>query len=181
MDNDRYYVMGQMVEAVALLTASPKVNTLLPEIRSNLVMATKDAVTPEDIAGIPGRLTAVFGRITAPSYPAWGASKYTALILLEVRKIRPEIRAAMEIKYDPKLVHLMQSHNISIARLDIREGDSLDAILKECMHEGILPDLFYTEGGFAREGAIIITGIDAVTVAKLVVQIADWSAESCQS
>jgi hydroxymethylpyrimidine/phosphomethylpyrimidine kinase len=177
MDNDRYYVMGQMVEAVALLTASPNTHTLLPEIRSNLVMATKDARTPEDIAGIPGRLTAVFGRITAPAYPAWGASKYTALILLEVRKIRPEIRAAMEIKYDPKLVHLMQSHNISIARLDIHEGDSLDAILKECMHEGILPDLFYSEGGFAREGAIIVTGIDAISVAKLVVQIADWAAK----
>ena len=174
MDNDRYYVMGQMVEAVALLTASPNTHTLLPEIRSNLVMATRDAITPEDIAGIPGRLTAVFGRITAPAYPTWGASKYTALILLDVRKIKPEIRAAMEIKYDPKLVDRIQSHGISIAHLEIREGDTLDSILKRCMHEGILPDLFYTEGGFAREGAIIITGIDAVAVAKLVVQIADW-------
>jgi len=174
MDNDRYYVMGQMVEAVALLTASPNTHSLLPEIRSNLVMATRDAITPEDLAGIPGRLTAVFGRITAPAYPAWGASKYTALILLDVRKIKSEIRAAMEIKYDPKLVDLIQSHGISIAHLEIREGDTLDSILKRCMHEGILPDLFYTEGGFAREGAIIITGIDAVAVAKLVVQIADW-------
>jgi predicted fused transcriptional regulator/phosphomethylpyrimidine kinase len=175
MDNDRYYVMGQMVEAIALLTASPNTYSLLPEIRSNLVMATKDAITPEDITGIPGRLTAVFGKITAPAYPAWGASKYTAMILLEVRKIKPDICAAMEIRYDPKLVHLILSHNISIARLDIREGDSLDAILKECIHEGILPDLFYSEGGFAREGAIIITGIDAVTVAELVVKIAEWA------
>jgi predicted fused transcriptional regulator/phosphomethylpyrimidine kinase len=43
------------------------------------------------------------------------------------------------------------------------------------MHEGILPELFYSEGGFAREGAIIITGVDAMEVAKLVVQIADWA------
>lgn len=178
MDNDRYYVMGQMVEAVALLTASPKTYTLLPEIRSNLVMAAKDAKTPGDIAGIPGRLTAVFGRITAPAYPAWGASKYTALILLEVRKITPEIRAAMEIKYDPKLVDLIQDHGISIAHLEIREGDALDTILKRCMHEGILPNMFYTEGGFAREGAIIITGIDAMEVANLVIRIADWTCTS---
>ena len=152
MDNDRYYVMGQMVEAVALLTASPNIHTLLPEIRSNLVMATRDARTSEDIAGIPGRLTAVFERITAPAYPAWGASKYTAMILLEVRKIKPEIRAAMEIKYDPRLVDVIQSHGISISHLEIREGDTLDTILKRCMHEGVLPNLFYTEGGFAREG-----------------------------
>ena len=44
MENDRYYVMGQMVEAVALLAASGKMHTLLPEIRSNLVMALRDAV-----------------------------------------------------------------------------------------------------------------------------------------
>jgi predicted fused transcriptional regulator/phosphomethylpyrimidine kinase len=43
------------------------------------------------------------------------------------------------------------------------------------MHAGTLPDLFYTEGGFAREGAIIVTGIDAMEVAKLVIQIADWT------
>jgi hydroxymethylpyrimidine/phosphomethylpyrimidine kinase len=175
MENDRYYVMGQMVEAVALLTASQKAYTLLPEIRSNLVMAAKDARTPEDIAGIPGRLTAVFGRITAPAYPAWGASKYTALILLEVRKIKPEIRAAMEIRYDPKLVALIQSHGISIAHLEIHDGDTGESILKRRMHAGTLPDLFYTEGGFAREGAIIVTGIDAMEVAKLVIQIADWT------
>lgn len=175
MNDDRYYVMGQMVEAVALLSSSPCTYALLPEIRSNLVMATKDAKTPDDIAGIPGRLTAVFGKITAPAYPAWGASKYTALILLEVRKIKPEIRSAMEIKYDPELVELIQGHGISIAHLEIKEGDTLDTILNRCMHEGILPDLFYTEGGFAREGAIIITGSDAVEVAKLVVMIADWA------
>jgi len=180
-DDDRYYVMGQMVEAVALLTASPKTHALLPEIRSNLVMAAKEARTPADIAGIPGRLTAVSGRITAPAYPAWGASKYTALILLEVRKITPKIRAAMEIKYDPKLVGLIQDHGISIARLEIREGDTLDTILRRCMHEGILPHVFYTEGGFAREGAIIITGIDAMEVAKLVVQIADWADQTKKS
>jgi predicted fused transcriptional regulator/phosphomethylpyrimidine kinase len=81
----------------------------------------------------------------------------------------------MEIKYDPKLVELIQGHGISIAHLEIREGDTLDTILNRCMHEGILPDLFYTEGGFAREGAIIITGIDAVSVAELAVMIADWA------
>ena len=81
----------------------------------------------------------------------------------------------MEIKYDPKLVDLIKGHGISIAHLEIREGDTLDTILKRCMNEGILPNIFYTEGGFAREGAIIITGIDAMEVAKLVVQIADWA------
>lgn len=173
MENDRYFVMGQMVEAVALLAASPKMHTLLPEIRSNLVMAAQDAKTPHDVAGVPGRLTAVSGRITAPAYPAWGASFYTALILLEVRKIRPEIRSAMEIRYAPELVDRIRKQGMAIERLDIREGDPLDIVLKRTMHAGRLADLLYTEGGFAREGAVIITGRDAVMVAETAVRIAD--------
>ena len=172
MENDRFYVMGQMVEAVAVLTASEKMHTLLPEIRSNLVMAAEYARTPEDVAGIPGRLTSVFGKITAPAYPAWGASIYTALILLEARKIRPEIRSAMEIRYTPELVDRIEKQGIPIAHLDIRQGDTLESILKRTTHKGSLADLFYTEGGFAREGAIIITGKDAVTVAQLAIRIA---------
>jgi predicted fused transcriptional regulator/phosphomethylpyrimidine kinase len=172
MEHDRYHVMGQMVEAVALLASSERMHTLLPEIRSNLVMALEDAAGPEDIAGIPGRLTAVAGRITAPAYPAWGASRYTALILLEVRKLEPGVRSAMEIRYAPDLVERIKGLGMSIARLDIREGDSLGAILGRTMTGGKLPDLFFTEGGFAREGAIVITGRDAVEVAGMAVKIA---------
>jgi len=173
VENDRYCVMGQMVEAVSLLAASGKMHTLLPEIRSNLVMALRDAKTPDDVAGIPGRLTAVAGRITAPAYPAWGASFYTALILLEVRRIRPEIRSAMEIRYTPEIVERITRLGMRIARLDIREGDPLDIILKKTMCEGSLADLLYTEGGFAREGAVIITGAGAVAVARTAVRIAE--------
>jgi hydroxymethylpyrimidine/phosphomethylpyrimidine kinase len=172
MENDRYYVMGHMVEAVALLSSSEKMHTLLPEIRSNLVMAALDARTPDDIAGIPGRLTAVFGSITAPAYPSWGASKYTALILLEIRKLKPEVRSAMEIRYTPEIVKRIEELGMSIAHLDIREGDTLDEIFRRTMHDGVLPDLFYTEGGFSREGVVIITGIDAVEVARTAVKIA---------
>ena len=173
MENDRYYVMGQMVEAVAILAASGRMHTLLPEIRSNLVMAAHDAKTPDEVAGIPGRLTAVSGRITAPAYPAWSASFYTALILLEVRKIRPEIRSAMEVRYSPEIVDRIRNLGMRAARLEIREGDPFDIILKRSMHEGVLADLLYTEGGFAREGAVIITGTDAVTVARTAARIAE--------
>jgi len=135
-------------------------------------MALKDARTLEDVAGIPGRLTAVFGRITAHAYTAWGASFYTALILLEARKIRPEIRSAMEIKYSPELVGRIEKLGIPIARLDIHEGDELGTILNSAVQGGNLADLFYTESDFAREGAIIITGRDAVEVAGIAVRLA---------
>ncbi len=170
---DHYYVLGQMVEAVHILADSSSVHRLLPEIRSNLVMALDGARNIQEVAGIPGRLTHVFGKITAPAYPAWGASLYTATILLEIMKLDSSRRAAMEIKYSDERVLLIRDSGISICHLKIDEKSSLQEMLNNCMVEGSLPDAFYTVGGFAREGAIIITGGDAVEVAERIVQIAD--------
>lgn len=172
MKNDRYRVMGQMVEAVALLSSSENMHKLLPEIRSNLVMAVPDAQTTDDVAGIPGRLTAVSGRIMAPAYPSWGASKYTALSLLMIRKLKPEVHSAMEIRYAQEIVKRIEKLGMNIARLDIREENVPDDPFRRTMDNGILPGLFYTEGGYSREGVVIITGIDAVEVARTAVKIA---------
>ena len=171
---DHYYVLGQLVQGVHILVASSKVYRLLPEIRSNLVMALANATSIQEVAGIPGRLTHVFGRITAPAYPAWGASLYTASILLEIMKLDSTRRSAMEIRYSPETVELMGDNGISICDLNIDEKSTIEEMLASCIVDGQLSEAFYTEGGFAREGAIIITGSDAVGVAERVVQIAEF-------
>ncbi|HHW40661.1 MAG TPA: hypothetical protein GXX19_05855 [Syntrophomonadaceae bacterium] len=156
-----------------MLAKAEKVYLLLPEIRSNIVMAKEGAQKTDDIAGIPGRLTEVFGRITAPAYPAWGASRYTARILMAVMQFDPSRRAAMEIRYSEELVGLIKREGIDIERLDVRPGKTLTDTLREYMKDGKLPTAFFTEGGFAREGAIIITGQNAVEVVKIVIKIAE--------
>jgi hydroxymethylpyrimidine/phosphomethylpyrimidine kinase len=174
METDRYYVLGQLVTAVNMLRESATAYRLLPEIRSNPVMACEHAESINDIAGIPGRLTEVFGRITACAYPAWGASRFTAAILLAVRRIRPSARAAMEIRYHSDIVNIISGMGHNAARMDIQPGSTLDEVLGRCAQKsGELPGILYTEGGFAREGAIIITGESAVQVAETVIAVAD--------
>ncbi len=161
------------MEAVGQLADCPEAAKLLPEIRSNLVMARADAKNISEIAGIPGRLTEVFGRITAAAYPAWGASKNTAKILLAVMKLDPSRRAAMEIKYSDHLIEIIQAHGIKTALLP-SGCESLDQTIYSCMIDQQLPSVFYTAGGWAREGAIIITTVDAVEIAHMVSNIAAW-------
>jgi hypothetical protein len=136
-------------------------------------MAMPGAQNAQDVAGIPGRLTEVFGRITAAAYPAWGASRFTSRILLTIMKYDPGRLAAMEIKFTSELVDLIRNDGISIRHIEVAKGKTLDDTFKEIVTESGLPTVFYTEGGFAREGAIIITGKDAVAVAKIVLRIAD--------
>ena len=79
----------------------------------------------------------------------------------------------MEIRYSEELVGLIKREGIDIERLDVRPGKTLTDTLREYMKDGKLPTAFFTEGGFAREGAIIITGQNAVEVVKIVIKIAE--------
>jgi len=170
---DRYYVLGQLVRAVTMLSEASDVAALLPEVRSNLVMAVQGAKSVEEVAGIPGRLTAILGKIIAPGYPAWGASINTSRILLAMMEYDPVRRATMELRYSEELVNLLQSKGLSPSHLTF-ENWSLHEMLAASMKNGVLPTVFYTEGGFAREGAVILTGNSAVEVAGLVRDIAGW-------
>jgi predicted fused transcriptional regulator/phosphomethylpyrimidine kinase len=169
---DHYYVLGQIVEAVNMLSKAPKAYALLPEVRSNLIMATSNAVNIEDIAGIPGRLTEVFGNITAPAYPNWAASRNTARILLAFRKYSPDCRAMMEIKYNQAILETVKTLIPNTVALDF-DGGPLDQILGRLFKNSNKPEVLYTTGGMAREGAIIITGSTAVEVAKKVITISE--------
>jgi len=171
-DVDRYYVLGQLVEGVRMLSESENAYKLLMEVRSNLVMAIPHANNINDVAGIPGRLTEVFGKITAPSYPAWGASKNTATILLAIMNYEPIRRALMEIKYSTEIVKLIREDGIRIEKLNVESGRSFIENLNSILVGDKLPVAFYLEGAFAREGSIIISGENAVNVVENVLRIA---------
>ena len=132
-----------------MLSKHPEAYLLLPEIRSNLVMAKSDAKSIQDVAGIPGRLTEVFKKITAPAYPAWGASRYTASILLKIMEYDPSRRSVMEIKYSKELVELIRKDGIEIKHLD-DSGKGLDDILKQCMNKPPVPTAFFYRRRFCQ-------------------------------
>lgn len=171
-NKDKYYVLGQLVAAVQMLAESERVFKLLPEIRSNIIMAIEGAQSTDEVAGIPGRLTEVFGKITAPAYPAWGASRNTARILLGVMNYEPSRRATMEIKYSAKTMENIRHRGISMGELSLGAG-SLEKAFAACLADGKFPQVLYLADGFAREGAIILTAETATDVAALAIDIAN--------
>ncbi len=118
---DEYYVLGNIVAAVKLLEESKTFVAILPEVRSNLAMALPDASGPEQVAAIPGRITAVFGKPQAVGYPAFGASRNVARLLLRVMKLEPSIRAAIEIKYYPDVVEIAEKMGMAIVWADAED------------------------------------------------------------
>ena len=72
-------------------------------------MAKEDAITINDVAGVPGRITTVNGKAKAFMKPDWGASSHMARLILEVMKYDPERRSAINLRYHPSLIELIKN------------------------------------------------------------------------
>jgi len=181
-EEDRYYVLGNVLEGLAMLEGASAFASLIPEIRSNLVMCLARSEGPEDVVGVPGRITNVFGQPRAAARPALGGSHFTARIVLAVRREIPNLRAALEVKYRPDLVAVIEKMGLQAKSLEpVLSGATdpearvagLRQTFKEVYSEDEKLSIAYTEGGHAREGAIILLGETAVDVARRAIAIAE--------
>ena len=107
-DEDKYYVLGNVVAGLTMLEASEAFASHIPEVRSNLAMALADAKGPDEVVGIPGRITSVKGKARAAAHPALGGSRNTARIILSAQYELPFLKAAIELKYAVETVTIME-------------------------------------------------------------------------
>jgi predicted fused transcriptional regulator/phosphomethylpyrimidine kinase len=92
------------------------------------------------------------------------------------------LRAALEIKYRADLVALIERMGLAARSLEPVLSGAADSearaaglcrIFKEVYSEEEKLSIAYTEGGQAREGAIILLGETAVDVARKAIAIAE--------
>jgi predicted fused transcriptional regulator/phosphomethylpyrimidine kinase len=181
-DEDRYYVLGNVLAGLVLLEGSDAFASVIPEVRSNLAMALAEAEGPGDVVGVPGRITSVFGKPRAAGRPALGGSRNTARIILAARRELPSLRAALEIKYAPELVAVIEQMGLAPQPLEdvlagARDPEALIAGLcrkfRDAYSEKEGVSVAFTTGGHAREGAVILLGETAVDVARKAISIAE--------
>jgi predicted fused transcriptional regulator/phosphomethylpyrimidine kinase/predicted transcriptional regulator len=92
---------GEVLEELALalrrLLEIEGFEKLIPEVRSNFAYALCTPSSKGDVAAVPGRITVVKGKPFALP-PEFGVSSFTAGLLIELGRIRPEIRSVLNIR-----------------------------------------------------------------------------------
>jgi hydroxymethylpyrimidine/phosphomethylpyrimidine kinase len=179
-DEDKYYVLGNVVAGLTMLEESEAFAAHIPEVRSNLVMALADAKEPGEVVGIPGRITSVNGTARASAHPALGGSRNTARIILNAQRELPFLRAAIELKYASETVTVMEDMGLAPQSLEDVFDENLEPearlelagrIFRQSYSEKQGVCVPYTTGGYSREGAIIVLGETAVYVAGKAIEI----------
>lgn len=168
-------------KALEILTSSREFYKLVPEVRTNIVMAKEKARTVNDVAGIPGRITVHKRDVFACREPEYGVSSHLARLILEIQKHDPTRRSAINIKYDSKIIEICEKMNLRVSYYDRRKEPKeikdienatipwgVEAAIKRI---GGVPDVIYHKGDWGKEPMIVLLAADAVEAAKIAIKI----------
>jgi hydroxymethylpyrimidine/phosphomethylpyrimidine kinase len=179
---EKWAVLRNMSAAVAMLEATPEVTRVMPEVNSNLAMATSYALGVEDVAGIPGRIIRVGAGVKSESCPTFGSSRHVANTVLVAQSHDPQKRAAMNIRYSEEILATVNGLGLLASSYDRRkepaEVKSMEGMTTRWGAEeairsiGRVPDAIYHEGDWGKEAMITILGRDAVEVSERVIRVA---------
>jgi hydroxymethylpyrimidine/phosphomethylpyrimidine kinase len=180
---EKWHVLKSLREAIRMLEMRPEVAELIPEVQSNLVMATSYALGLEDVAGIPGRIVRLKDGVRASSDPDFGFSTHVARTVLTAMRYDRSIRSGMNIRYSEEILKVCRELRFTESSYDRRaepesikgrEGSTTQWGAEEAIKRaGIVPDIIYHLGDWGKEPIITVLGKDARQVAAKVIRIAE--------
>lgn len=148
----------------------------IPEVGSNLAFSITSPSSEQDVAGYTGRIVRDGRRPKVVGCPKFGASKHVARIILAASRHDPEIRSALNIKYNERNLEACKRAGLkmsSFARKNEPEGVSTmdwgtNAAITEAGH---VPDAIWDEGGHGKEPMIRILGKNPEDVLRKISRI----------
>ena len=155
---------------------------LIPEVRTNIAGALKDAKTKEEVAGIEGRITIVNGLPKAAGDIKFGVAEHTARLVLTSKEFDNSINFVMNMKYTPELVEEIQNKTdlklVEINRenqpkdVKTKEFSTMQWLIKESIEkDGKIPDIIWDKGSIGKEPMLRLFGINSVDMIEKIEKI----------
>lgn len=177
----RYKVIEELASAVDQLISIRNFADLIPETQSNIVYAIPNAKSIEDVAGVNGRIVKAGDRSVPTSGIRFGASRHVASSILEYMKTNQQVRSALNIKNDKRILHKCTK----LFRVSHYERKSEPKVIKEkdgrsiswgvniALSKNPDADIISHSGDVGKEPMIIIFGHTPQEVVDKVKKILD--------
>ncbi len=142
------------------------VSNLIPECQTNFVFSKNKPKTIKNVLGISGRLVKSGNNVIQAGELVFGGSQHVATAVIQVSKKFSNIRSAINIKYEPKIISNAKKHKMLVLSYDrkneskkskSKENSSISWGISSCLKSDI-PDIIYHKGDFGKEAMIIVFG-----------------------
>tara|TARA_B110000196_G_scaffold36978_1_gene27633 strand:+ start:34 stop:1311 length:1278 start_codon:yes stop_codon:yes gene_type:complete len=155
------------------------ISNLIPECQTNFVFSKIRPKKIKNILGISGRLVRNGNNVIQAGDLVFGGSQHVATAVIGVSKKFPEIRSAINIKYDPKIITKAKKCKMSVLSYNrkkesknskLKENSSISWGISNCL-KSEMPDMIYHKGDLGKEPMIIVFGNTPTEVVKKIKQI----------
>ncbi|MDI9395852.1 MAG: bifunctional hydroxymethylpyrimidine kinase/phosphomethylpyrimidine kinase [Euryarchaeota archaeon] len=176
-EKERYLALKDVKEAVSIIEDSPEFAKLIPELGCNIGMAIPGARTYEDIAAVEGKIVRYRGKANPVGCVNFGASRHVARVVFAALCEKPDIKAAINLKYSEEILEACKEMGLDISFFD-REKEpenvsSMDWGTSEAIKDyGGVPEVIYDKGGRGKEPMVRLLGAEASEVARVAVELA---------
>lgn len=177
--DEREEILLKLKQAVDFFINEEKAYLLIPEIRTNIGYAIKNAKSVEDVAAIPGRLTVAFNRVIYCLPPAFGASDHVARVILTAMQFDREKRSVINVKYYKEIVDNLPKNNTFLfdrkeepENSRKREGHTMNYMMELAYKKmGIVPNYVVDLGDYGKEPTIFVIDTDPMNAVKKTVEL----------
>lgn len=182
MSSFKFQVIEELAKAIRELEEIKGMGRLIPETQSNFAYAIPTATNIMEVAGVKGRIVKIDEKeVKASSSIEFGASKHIASAVISYMTINPTIRAGFNLKYDKKIIELLQSflkvseyeRQLEPSEFKEKEGHTIPWGIKEALRREPNANVIYHKGDIGKEPMIIVFGQnpkEVVTYLKRIIE-----------
>jgi len=181
---ERYNTLKNVEEALRLLLRyGEDIAPFVPEVQMNVVMAlpARYARSLDDVAGVKGRIVRYGNTMKPAGEVDFGVSRHLARAVLKAMEFDPEVRAALNVRYDERIVEAAKKLGMVVSFYDRseepeevkrREGATIPWGIEIAIKRvGSVPDLVFHRGDWGKEPMINIFARNAVEAVEKLLKI----------
>ncbi|MEM2159870.1 MAG: bifunctional hydroxymethylpyrimidine kinase/phosphomethylpyrimidine kinase [Candidatus Nitrosotenuis sp.] len=162
------HLKSELRSAIVQFESLKDIYSFIPECQTNFVFAKPKAKSIDDIVGVLGRIVKAGKRVIVAGDLEYGGSRHVATAVLTMQKKFPNIRAALNIKYDEATIRKFARAGIKISSYDRiieprqykrKENSSISwGTAQAIKNSATPPDIIYHKGDVGKEPMIIVFG-----------------------
>ncbi len=159
---------NQLYENISKFTKLKNIFKVIPECQTNYVFAKNKPSSIKSVLGVKGRIVKSGKDVIIAGNLEYGGSRHVASAVVEISKKFPEIRSAINIKYDEKIIKKFKKSKFRIGfydrrneptRIKKKENSSISWGIKMAIKDlKTPPDIIYHKGDFGKEPMILVFG-----------------------
>lgn len=163
---NRDVIYTELTHAINKFVEIKNIYKGIPECQTNFVFSKKNPKSIKDILGVSGRIVKTGNTVTVAGDLSYGGSKHVATALITLNKKFPDVRSAINLRYNKETISKLRKERLHISSYDrnvepknvkTKEGSSIEWGIKYAIKNlKEPPDVIYHKGDFGKEPMIII-------------------------